>query len=233
MIKYIKKLGFVVLYTFLGLVSFLLVYLLFALLFTWIPVNSSQHVKKIDRSISIWVIGDEMHTDLCLPIENEEINWKNFLDTSNSFSKNQFNYACFGWGDKNFFLKIPRWSDLTFSIAFRAGCGLSSSAMRVTCYTEVPVDVKYKRKLNLSTYEYQALVTYIQQSFFFEGDQNKPILIDRPSWESENIFFYEARGTYSIFYTCNSWTNGGLKEIGIKTATWAPFPRCVFYHLDK
>ena len=39
----------------------------------------------------------------------------------------------------------------------------------------------------------------------------------------KNDAFYEAKGSYSLFYTCNSWVNENLKEVGLKACRWTLF----------
>ena len=36
--------------------------------------------------------------------------------------------------------------------------------------------------------------------------------------------FFEARGRYTLFVTCNEWVRRGLGDAGIRTSVWSPFP---------
>ena len=36
-------------------------------------------------------------------------------------------------------------------------------------------------------------------------------LVDANHYRSANDAFYEAKGRYSLFFTCNTWTNNALK----------------------
>ena len=40
---------------------------------------------------------------------------------------------------------------------------------------------------------------------------------------TSNDIFYEANGSYSIFKTCNTWSNSILKNSGVKSLLWTPF----------
>ena len=46
----------------------------------------------------------------------------------------------------------------------------------------------------------------------------------------KNDAFYEATGRYSLFHTCNTWTNNALKIAGQKACVWTPFDTGIFYH---
>ena len=39
---------------------------------------------------------------------------------------------------------------------------------------------------------------------------------------------YEAKGKYSLFYTCNTWANDGLKSAGLKACYWTVFKGGIF-----
>ena len=41
--------------------------------------------------------------------------------------------------------------------------------------------------------------------------------------------FYDATGSYSLFHTCNSWTNNALKAAGMKASVWTPFDKGIFH----
>jgi hypothetical protein len=45
-----------------------------------------------------------------------------------------------------------------------------------------------------------------------------------------NDSFYEAKGAYTLFYTCNTWANNGLKAINQKAALWTATDRGIFQH---
>ncbi len=210
-----------------GFVFLIFIYFLGAIILTLIPANQNSINDGNSSKIDVYVISDRVHTDICLPIQ-DTCNWDEFGLVQSLNLQEKFSYACFGWGDKNFYLTIPTWSDLTFSVAFKAGFGLSSAVMHVSYHDTVPSHHKIVKKIRISYQQYRELMDYIKNSFDLEN--GKPIPIPYSS-DLKNDYLYEAKGSYSIFYTCNSWTNGALKKIGVKTATWAPFADCILYYL--
>ncbi|MFP3836064.1 DUF2459 domain-containing protein, partial [Chryseobacterium sp. SIMBA_028] len=50
------------------------------------------------------------------------------------------------------------------------------------------------------------------------------------SFRIDNDAFYDAKGTYSFFYTCNTWANNALKAAGQKAALWTPSDFGIFQH---
>lgn len=45
--------------------------------------------------------------------------------------------------------------------------------------------------------------------------------------------FYEAKGKYSLFKTCNTWTNNALKASEQRACVWTIFQSGIFYQLNK
>jgi hypothetical protein len=39
--------------------------------------------------------------------------------------------------------------------------------------------------------------------------------------------FYEARGPYNVFFTCNEWTGAALRAAGIRMGRWTPLSQSV------
>jgi uncharacterized protein (TIGR02117 family) len=204
-------------------------YFLSAFVLTLIPGNPGK--ERPAQGIEIFVSSNGVHTDIVVPVQTALFNWEGFIPPSDFRPEAvPFSYISFGWGDKGFYLDTPTWSDLKFSTAFNAMfCG-AATAMHVAYFTGKPAESSYIRRLVLSPEQYSSLVKYIRGSFR-EDDSGKCILIDCCRYTGLNDSFYEARGSYSLFKTCNVWTNNALKACDVKTALWAPFEKCVMYRL--
>ncbi|NQW43150.1 MAG: DUF2459 domain-containing protein [Bacteroidetes bacterium] len=133
----------------------------------------------------------------------------------------------FGWGDKGFYLKTPTWADLKFSKAFKASSGLGNSAIHTTLHYQLSESNNYKRIL-ISSKHYLNLITYIKKTL--KLDNEKPILINTNANYNSYDDFYEAKGSDSLFHTCNTWSNNGLKKCGQKACLWTPLDEGIFYH---
>ena len=135
------------------------------------------------------------------------------------------NYIAFGWGDKGFYLDTPEWSDLKASTALKAAFGVSSSAMHTTFFKQLHEGEDCKRIL-ISQENYQKLVNYISDSF---SDPIRPQWIEGHSYGKKDAF-YEAKGSYSLFYTCNTWANNALKAANQKASLWTVYDKGIFCH---
>ncbi|MES2574968.1 MAG: TIGR02117 family protein [Bacteroidota bacterium] len=210
----------------LGIISFLVLYIVCALLISKISVNSS--VSQNDKEIEIFILSNGVHTDIVVPIKNEFKDWSKEILFKQTKSKDSLvNYLAFGWGDKGFYLNTPEWSDLKASTALNAAFGLSTSAMHTTFYKKMKQGIDCK-KIKISAEEYQKLVSYISESFSYDTAKNV-------QWISGNSYgnsdaFYEAKGSYNLFYTCNTWANNALKIANQKASLWTVTDKGIFCH---
>lgn len=204
---------------------FVLIYAFFTLVLSIIPVNNSN--SKEAKTIDVYILTNGVHTDLVLPMKNSVHNWYGMLNPANTKSKDSTaNFASFGWGDKGFYIETPNWEDLKIKTAFKALFYLSTSAMHVTFYNQLEEN-DYCKKIKVSETEYLKLVDYVQSNFDYEN--GKPREITSTTYGDRDVFF-NAKGKYSLFYTCNTWSNEGLKSAGLKAALWTPLDKGIFYH---
>jgi len=207
---------------------FLMVYLLAALLCTFIPANTTFTEDTTASGIQIFIKSNGVHTDIVVPVKSSVKDWSQELYGLQQRG-NAVSYVAFGWGDKGFYLNTPTWADLKVSTAIKAAFWLGTSAMHVTYYPQKPVQNDRTRSVYISSDQYRVLVTYLNDSFHRKPDGTIE-LIPCCSYSGLNNEFYEGKGVYSLFNTCNTWTNRGLKAAGIKTAVWTPFEWSVMYH---
>ena len=208
------------------LISIIILYFLLAFILTIIPANRTNQSTS---GITIYVRTNGVHTDFRIPLDRPEIDWLQYIKKEDFKKVDNLRYITFGWGDKGFYIETPEWSDLKTSTAFKALFFLSSTAMHVSYLQAQPIEDKDCKRLILSETQYKKLINYILSSFT-ENQAGKFILIPGKGYDT-NDNFYEAQGTYSFIKTCNTWLNNGLKNSNVKTAIWAPFDKCIFYHL--
>ena len=214
----IKTIGYI-----LGL---LIIYLLAVLILPLIPVNKTTSSDRDE--INIYILTNGMHTDIVMPVESEVINWSEIIPFSDTKAKQPMKYIAMGWGDKGFYLDTPEWKDLKFSTAFNAAFWLGDSAMHTTFYNQMNENEDCK-KISISKEEYQSLVNYIKKSFQYDTN-GKIQLIPTEMVYGNNDAFYEAKGTYSFLYTCNTWAAIALKEAKQTAPLWTATQKGIFIH---
>jgi uncharacterized protein (TIGR02117 family) len=212
-------------YSVLTLLGMFLLYMLSAFVFGRISVGETE--KVADEKIEIYLMNNGVHTDIVTPIRNAHIDWTNYFPFENTVGNDSTaNYFSVGWGDKGFYLETPSWSKLKVSTAFKAAFWLSSAAVHTTYYVELPKKQE-KIKIEISVKKYKKLISYVKKSLKLK--KGKPIFIKTNAVYGSNDAFYEAVGSYSLFHTCNTWVNNGLKASDLKASLWTPFASGIFY----
>ncbi|MFN5634597.1 MAG: TIGR02117 family protein [Flavobacteriia bacterium] len=212
-----------------GFIAFILLYLLIAFIFGRIAVGKAG--KKSAHRIEVHLINNGMHTDIVMPVKNKYYDWNRTFPIQNTKGKDSLvKLVSVGWGDKGFYLHTPEWSQLKFSTAFKAAFWLSSAAIHVTYYREIPDNVEHVH-FYVTPKQYRQLIHYVELSLLKK--QRHSIHIRTNAVYGDNDAFYEAKGSYSLLHTCNTWVNSGLKACGQKASLWTPFTSGIFYHYSK
>lgn len=205
-------------------VLFGLLYLLFAFILSRITVNQDIEAPE---EVEIYILTNGIHTDLVVPTHTDHINWFSEFDfLERHMDMSMYKHLAIGWGDKGFYLNTPSWSELKVSTALKACIGVSGTALHVTYYKEMH-EGKSCRRLMVSDRDYVELIRYILNSI--KKDQNnKAIRIITSANRGDLDAFYEAKGRYHIFNTCNTWANRGLKYARQKACLWTIFQEPIF-----
>lgn len=183
--------------------------------------RSTVEGKKAQQQHLIFLMSNGVHTDIVLPIKSKLIIWTDLFPFENTVGQStHFDYVGIGWGDKGFYLDTPEWKDLKASIAFVAATGLGESALHVTFYPK-PKENDLTKAIWISDDQYLSIISSVKESLDLKN--NQPILVKTDAQYGNDDAFYEAKGSYSIFFTCNTWTNSVLKKANMKASKWAAF----------
>lgn len=207
-----------------GLVGLLLLYVGSAIVMGLIPVNSGW--TQVGHGTEVYVITNGVHTSFIVPRgegDDDLLRFVPFDDAGDCV------YLEFGWGDRGFYLETPRWSDLKVSTALHAILLPSSTVVHVDYRRWKPRPDQDLRRLILAADEYGRLLAHIRKAFALDAS-GRTRRIPGAHYHDRDAFF-EGQGSYSLLYTCNDWTNAGLKAAGVRTALWSPFDKAILYHL--
>ena len=224
--KKILKYAVRVLLTFFLLI---LLYLVCALVLSWLTVSAKPDPNP---EVTVFLETNGVHVDLVMPVRTSDVDWSRQILYQNTRSRDStLPWVAIGWGDKEFYLKTPPWSDLKFSTAFKAMFGLSPSAVHAT-FCDTPRISDQCVKLKMSDAQYHRLVAFIENSLQHDSLGN-PIVVPTTVRYDNNDAFYEAKGSYNLFHTCNTWANDALKASGQKACWWTPFDKGIFYQYRR
>ena len=218
--KYTKRLFFSILILIVG-------YLLISIILSVIPANKNFR-EPLNSDYEIWIKSNGVHLDIVLPIKNKFTDWNDILLIPDNI-KDKVQFVGFGWGDKEFYINTPEWSDLKFSIAFRALFKRTDAAMHVTYYKNI-TENDHSIKLLLNEQQFEDIQSFILKSFKINKSSVIPIKdIEYGTYDR----FYDANYSYSLFYTCNTWTNEALKKAELPACVWTPFDKGILYQYRK
>jgi len=223
--RFLKIIGYTLLTLFLLIGSYLLAAFILSRM-------STPKEQVADADIAIYILTNGVHTDIVVPVHTPEIDWSTRIPYRNTIGNDtSAQLLAFGWGDKGFYLETPTWADLKASTAFKAAFNLSTAAIHATYYRGLQENESCKR-IMISKSQYARLIKYINDSFK-TGPDGLPIWIKTNANYDSNDAFYEAKGSYNVFHTCNTWANNGLKSCGQKACRWTIFDTGIFYQYRK
>lgn len=212
---------------FAALILFPLLYFAGALLGGLIPANAGW--QEADRGVTIFVRTNGVHTWLMVPTTAAGIDWRPIAPAHHiEDPRYASNYLAIGYGNRDFYLNTPTWADLSPRTAVAAAFGRGPSLVHVE-HEHDPVPNEWQKPLTLSEDEYRKLAAHIRQSFEFDAFGHTIPLIGRGYGPSD--IFYEARGRYNAYRTCNEWTGEALRAAGIRTGVWTPLSQSIMTRL--
>ncbi len=222
-----KKTLQIILKTISAILGLVVLYVILALAIPYIPVQ--KKATNDIANIPIYLYTNGVHTDIVMPIKSDQIDWSAKMPFQNTVSKStDFDYVGIGWGDKGFYLDTPTWAELKVSTAFYAAFWLGDSAMHTTFYKRM-VEGEDCKKIMITKSQYADLIQFVD-SKFDKNSAGQNILIPTKAVYGKDDAFYEAKGSYSFLYTCNTWTNNALKAAGQKAALWTASDFGIFQH---
>jgi uncharacterized protein (TIGR02117 family) len=209
----------------------LLVYVLFLVL-GFVPVNLGYTPPAKDDAVRIFVRSNEIHTDLVLPV----ICYEPAVDWHARFPPEQFpadvrqhRYVAVGWGNRQFYVETPRWSDLKVTSAIAALFWPSETVLHVE-YLYDAAEGENFREVLITRQQYRQLVEFVESSIASVDEQGSAKPATTVTFGSTDRF-YGATGRYHAFNTCNQWTGRGLARAGAPVGIWTPLKAHVLWRL--
>ncbi len=227
---FFKKVIRVILKATLLLVVAVALYLLAAVLGTWVTTGKLSTQTTAKDSVNIYVVSNGLHTDFVVPLHHASKDWRPHFQSSRFLPYHQHRFVSFGWGDQAFFLNSTKQGFPGLGTTLKTVLWPTKSLMHVYFYRNINPKADRVYPLSVSTAQYQALTKFILDSFVTKSDQQFRYVA--PGY-GRNDFFFAAHRTYHLFFTCNNWTNQGLKSMDIRSGIWTPFEQGIVPHISK
>jgi uncharacterized protein (TIGR02117 family) len=203
----------------LGFLFLLAGYGLFALVLSYIPANTGKHECRKNKTI--FVASNGIHLDIFVPTVYMDEAFLEKIDAPFSTA-----YVAFGWGDKDFYVKTPTWGDLSIAVTARALFVPTEAALHIGYFKQTYTNCV---RVSICDHQLEKLMNYIENEFDVSEEGT---FYGMPGYGPDDRFF-DAKGQFMFYKTCNVWVNSGLKEAEIRTAVWSPFAFGVLHHLKK
>lgn len=185
---------------------------------------AGAETAEAERGITVYIISNGVHTDIAMPLNHPAFDWSPYAGQAHTLSSSRdAQYIAVGWGDRDFYLNTPEWADLTLPAALSAAAGLNQTALHVSFHNELNENPD-TAAIRISEAQYRRLARNIAATFQVQQGKSLPIA---GAHYHEHDAFYEAHGRYTLFNTCNSWTNRQLKQAGIGGVYWTPLAQDV------
>jgi uncharacterized protein (TIGR02117 family) len=210
-----------------ALLALPLLYFAGALLGGLVPVNPGWDEAK--QGITIFVRTNGVHTWLMVPSLASGVDWRPLAPADHIRDPRYAgNYLAIGYGNRDFYLNTPTWGDLAPRTALAAAFGRGHSLVHVE-HERDPRPNEYQQPIVLTEAEYRRLAIHIRRSFDMDASGRTIPLRGRGYGPAD--VFYEGRGRYDAYRTCNEWTGEALRAAGVRTGIWTPLSQSIMLRL--
>ena len=194
-----------------------------------VPANAGW--REAERGVRIFVRTNGVHTWIMVPKVAAGVDWRPIARPEHikDLRYARGNYLAIGFGNRDFYLNTPTWGDLSLRTAAAAALGGGPSLVHVE-HEHDPKPDEYQQPITLDPAEYRKLSVHIRGSFDLAGGRSHPLL-GRGYGPADA--FYEARGPYNAYRTCNEWTGEALRAAGVRTGMWTPLSESIMIRLGS
>jgi uncharacterized protein (TIGR02117 family) len=215
------------LFRFIGLfVLFIILFALAAWILGNVPINQ-EFTHAEEDGIDILLINNGVHVDLVLPIHEKEFSWMDYLMPLDFPAFNErYQYAAFGWGNRQFYMETQTWDDLKISNVLFAFAGLGETVVHVELLEDMDWQETKSRKIRLSPNQFNRLCQFVSKTFKHNAEGSL-VPIPNAHYHHRDAF-YEATGQYHLFRTCNVWIGSALAHSGVRVGYWTLTPDLLF-----
>jgi len=185
----------------------------------YIPAKPQDCSDKV----TVYLQHNLVHADFVLPIDSLSAQTREQIKLPIDSD-----YLVFGLGDRDIYVHTPTWWDLKVRYALKALFLPSDRAVHVE-----PARGVSENWIGLEICDSQlsTIEDYIM-STFSRDDEGGVMMMEGLSYSGLDRF-YRAKGTYSLFNSCNNWANGAMKKAGLRAPVWSPFAQGITYQAQR
>jgi len=175
-------------------------------------------------TIRIYVLSNGFHSDIAVPrLDGTTMARLSLSEDDYPVNIEDVHYWAVGWGSKTAFTSLLAVSDLTFSIAAKA-LAFDDAVIHITPLGALSAGPSVFA-FDLSNAEYDQLLLILSEWFVSRAPQDVT--------QGFGDRFYQAKGNFTPWMTCNSWTGQRLRQIGINVGMWTPLSQSLEFGLQR
>lgn len=205
----------------LGLLALLGALLTAYALAAWVGSSIPQNAdwQEPAEGIDVMVETNGVHTSIIVPIVSAEKDWRQTFPSAAlpHPSGEMPTHVAIGFGEREVFLNVADWSDLSPIAALRIATVGGEGVIRLSHYVR-PAPGPNHRRLRISHAQYALLVASIEAQLPAMPASEREVLQGSYSDDA----YYTALTSYSAINTCNSWVGARLAEAGVSMGAWTP-----------
>lgn len=187
----------------------------------WIGSSVPQNAgwREPAEGVEIMVSTNGTHTGIVMPVVTPIKDWREtFPSTAKPTAAGRMpTHIDIGYGEREVFMEVPTWSDLSPAIALRIATLGGDALIRVSHYVH-PAPRENYRPLTLTDKQYARLVASIETHLPRSHPAHRKTL--RGTFPDDA--YYEATGRYTLGNTCNTWVGARLADAGVPMGLWTP-----------
>lgn len=152
-----KKIFKILLKALLAFIIAAILYFAAAYILGKIPQDS---IEASDGDVTLYLNSNGVHADIVMPLSDDLFDWTSIIKPAESHAGQgdaPIRYVGIGWGERNFYLNTPQWSDLTASTAVQALSGINSTLIHAIYYRDPPREGENTVKFTVSREQYRRL----------------------------------------------------------------------------
>ncbi len=207
-------------------VSLIALYFVAAFVGALISGGGEGHLGDADRSNStateVFLVAGPIHYDFLLPLTDEtRDNFAELAQAGLPVLDPDARWLLIGWGAREFYTTTGTYADLSVSAVLRGIFG-DDAVLRAEIFGALRTDIDLP-SLRLDSQQYDRLQQAILSSFARNSGQLVPV----PGNLSGGDRFFEAKGRFNLFRTCNTWIGDVIQTAGLRFGRWVPLPYSV------
>ncbi|AKM11781.1 hypothetical protein AB433_11720 [Croceicoccus naphthovorans] len=181
-------------------------------------IPSNRNFVEDPNGVEIIVATNGIHTSIAVPLTSPDMDWTRVFPPSDTADPSRpYTHVAISWGERAVFLETETWADLSPMTVMRV-IGVGGDALYHVEQWVRPAPSPDFRPLRISRAQYRRLIRALLRDL----PERTAARAVYPGYATHDVF-YDARGTYTTYNTCNEWTGETLRLAGIRTGAWTPF----------